>query len=96
MSNDQGQGFLRRTVRETLSFPSGTADGDTAYLLPLDPRLGPGSDYAGRNDVSSPGEGNEARSEIAAAGGYRSTPELPWKLGEVNRGTSSREGGAFS
>ena len=80
---------------ETLSSPSSKAAGDTAYQLPIDPRLrvrGRG----GRNTdatMVSPSEGNEARRNgrqgVAA-------PHSTVEAGEPPRGTPSREGGAVS
>ena len=48
---------------ETLSFPSSTAAGDTAYQLPIDPRLRVRGRGGRTTDATmvSPSEGNEAR-----------------------------------
>ena len=82
---------------ETLSFPSSQAAGDTAYQLPIDPRLrvrvrGRGGRTTDATMVS-PSEGNEARRNgrqgVAA-------PHSTVEAGEPTRGTPSREGGAVS
>ena len=48
---------------ETLSFPSSQAAGDTAYQLPIDPRLRVRGRGGRTTDATmvSPSEGNEAR-----------------------------------
>ena len=57
---------------ETLSFPSSTAVGDTAYQLPIDPRLRVRGRGGRRMDATmvSPSEGNNA---AKWASGSRST-----------------------
>ena len=58
---------------ETLSFPSSQAAGDTAYQLPIDPRLRVRGRGGRTTDATmvSPSEGNEARPNGRA--GSRST-----------------------
>src|SRR5271165_2569002 len=80
---------------ETLSFPSSTAAGDTAYQLPIDPRLRVRGRGGRTTDATmvSPSAGNEARRNgrqgVAA-------PQSTVEAGEPARGTPSREGGAVS
>ncbi len=75
---------------ETLSFPSSTAAGDTAYQLPIDPRLRVRGRGGRTTDATmvSPSEGNEARRNgrqgVAA-------PHSTVEAGEPTRGTPSRE-----
>ena len=58
---------------ETLSFPSSKAAGDTAYQLPIDPRLRVRGRGGRTTDATmvSPSEGNEVAAKWAA--GSRST-----------------------
>ena len=80
---------------ETLSFPSSQAAGDTAYQLPIDPRLRVRGRGGRTTDATMvlPSEGNEARRNgrqgVAA-------PQSTVEAGEPTRGTPSREGGAVS
>ena len=75
---------------ETLSFPSSQAAGDTAYQLPIDPRLRVRGRGGRTTDATmvSPSEGNEARRNgrqgVAA-------PHSTVEAGEPTRGTPSRE-----
>src|SRR5208337_2073206 len=74
---------------ETLSFPSSTAAGDTAYQLQIDPRLRVRGRGGRTTDATmvSPSEGNEARRNgrqgVAA-------PHSTVEAGEPTRGTPSR------
>ena len=75
---------------ETLSFPSSQAAGDTAYQLPIDPRLRVRGRGGRTTDATmvSPSEGNKARRNgrqgVAA-------PHSTVEAGEPTRGTPSRE-----
>ena len=80
---------------ETLSSPSSLAAGDTAYQLPIDPRLRVRGRGGRTRDATmvSPSEGNEVRRNgrqgVAA-------PHSTVEAGEPSRGTPWREGGAVS
>src|SRR5271165_5263679 len=92
MANDQR---VPSGTWETLSLPSSQAAGDTAYQLPIDPRLRVRGRGGRTTDATmvSPSEGNEARRNgrqgVAA-------PHSTVEAGEPTRGTPSREGGAVS
>src|SRR5271166_5383739 len=97
----RGRGVWRMITRvppgtwETLPLPSSKAAGDTAYQLPIDPRLRVRGRGGRTTDATmvSPSEGNEARRNgrqgVAA-------PHSTVEAGEPTRGTPSREGGAVS
>ena len=80
---------------ETLSFPSSTAAGDTAYQLQIDPRLR----VRGRGDEPRTQRWYRQAKETKARRNGRqgvAAPHSTVEAGEPTRGTPSREGGAVS